>query len=201
MNGRGGGCRCPQTVCRVAALAAVFLSLAGGASAQNLNSSNVFAGYSFLGANLFSGQHADLNGWNISAEKKYLPFFGVVGDVGGLYSSKDLPGSSTCSASSTTCLVHSSVSEYTFDLGIRGSYAAKTVRPFAEALFGEVHTTEQGPGLSNTNNGFDAILGAGLDCRVSRLLGCRVDVDYLVTGNFAVRHNSIRASTGLVFHF
>ncbi|MFY9740378.1 MAG: outer membrane beta-barrel protein [Candidatus Sulfotelmatobacter sp.] len=182
----------------------LFTALLGTAAAscgQDLNSSNVFAGYSFLGANLFSGQHADLNGWNISAEKKYLPFFGVVGDVSGLYGSKDLPA--TCAGGSGKCLADSSIGEYTFDLGIRGSYGTKTVRPFAEALFGEVHTTENSAatGFSKTNNGFDSMLGAGIDCRVTRRLGCRVDVDYIVTGTFVVRHNSIRASTGLVFYF
>jgi hypothetical protein len=204
LNSFDPGRRCPQALNRTFLLVCFFSCLAGVASAQsavqNPNPSNLFVGYSFSGANLFTGQHADLNGWDISAEKKYLPFFGVVGDVTGLYGSKDLPGSSTCSASAA-CLVHSSISEYTFDLGIRGSYAAKTVRPFAEALFGEVHTTEYGAGLSNTNNGFNATLGAGLDCRITRLLGCRTEVDYIVTGNFTVRHNSIRASTGVVFRF
>lgn len=179
-----------------------FLSLGGAAYPQNVqkpNPSNIFFGYSFLGDNLFSGQHANLNGWDLSAEKKYLPFFGLVGDVSALYGSKDLPA--TCAGSSTGCLVPVGIRQYTFDLGIRGSYATKTVRPFAEALFGEVHTTENGAGISNTNNGFDSMLGGGLDCRISRLLGCRVDIDYIVTGNFQVRHNSIRASTGLVFKF
>ena len=189
-----------STLSRISLFAALLGTAAAGCG-QDLNSSNIFAGYSFLGANLFSGQHADLNGWNISAEKKYLPFFGVVADVSGLYGSKDLPAA--CAGGSGTCVANSSIREYTFDLGIRGSYGTKTVRPFAEALFGEVHTTENSvaAGLSNTNNGFDSMLGAGMDCRVSRRLGCRVDVDYIVTGNFAVRHNSIRASTGLVFHF
>ena len=201
----GAGQRCQQILYRIAVLAFFFSCLSGLAPAQNAvqnpNPSNIFVGYSFLGANLFTGQHADLNGWDISGEKKYLPFFGVIGDASGVYGSKDLLGSSTCAAGSTACLVHSSVSVYTFDLGIRGSYAAKTVRPFAEALFGEIHTTEDGTGLSNTNNGFDAMLGAGLDCRVTRQLGCRLDVDYIVNGNFNVRHNSVRASTGLVFRF
>jgi hypothetical protein len=203
MNVPGTGQRCPRTLERNAVFAAFFLCLASTAYSQNAvqssNPSNLFFGYSFLGANLFSGQHANLNGWDLSAEKKYLPFFGVVGDVSGLYGSRDLPAA--CASSSTGCLVPTSIREYTFDFGIRGSFATKPVRPFAEALFGEVHTTENGTGTSNTNNGFDAMLGAGLDCRINRLLGCRVDVDYIVTGNFTVRHNSIRASTGLVFKF
>jgi Outer membrane protein beta-barrel domain len=194
-----GGRERPRIQGAVAVATGLLLCLAGAASAQDIDQSNVFVGYSFLADNLFSGQHANLNGWNISAEKKYLPFFGLIGDVGGLYGSKDLPGSSTCG--SAACLVHSDISQYTFDVGIRGSYGTATVRPFAEALFGEAHTTEYGPGLSNTNNGFDSMLGAGMDCRLTRRLGCRIDVDYIVTGSFVVRHNSIRASTGLVFRF
>lgn len=155
-----------------------------------------------MAANLFSGQHANLNGWDVSAEKKYLPFFGVVADVGGLYGSKGLPASAACAASSqATCQVNSSVSEYSFQAGIRGSYAAPKIRPFAELLFGAVHTIESGPGLSNSNNGFSASLGAGLDCRLTRLLGCRVVADYVVTGSFNARQNSVRASTGLVLRF
>lgn len=205
MNVFGAGQRCPRTLNGIVTLAVFFSCLANVASAQepvrNSNPSNIFIGYSFFGDNLFSGQHANLNGWDISAEKKYLPFFGVVGDVSGSYGSKDLPA--TCAGASGTCLANASVSEYTFDLGIRGSYGAKTVRPFGEALFGEAHTTENssGTGLSNTNNGFDAMLGAGLDCRVTQWLGCRVDVDYILTGNFNVRYNSVRASTGVVFRF
>jgi hypothetical protein len=200
MYGNGRSHFCPRIPCWVAVFVTV-LAVAGTATAQGLNSSNVFAGYSFFGANLFSGEHANLNGWAVSAEKKYLPFFGIVGDVGGLYGSKNLSGSSICAAGLTGCLVNSSVSEYIFDVGIRGSYATRTLRPFGEALFGEAHTTESGTGLSRSNNGFDAMLGLGMDCRVTRLLGCRVDVDYIVTGSFLARHNSIRASTGLVLRF
>jgi hypothetical protein len=203
MNVPGTGHGCLRILKSIAWSAAFFLCLASAAHSQNAvqnpNPSNIYFGYSFLGDNLFSGQHVNLNGWDLSAEKKYLPFFGVVGDVSALYGSRDFPAA--CASSSGGCVAPANVRQYTFDFGIRGSYAAKPVRPFAEALFGEVHTTENGRALSSTNNGFDAMLGAGLDCRISRLLSCRVDVDYIVTGSFIVRHNSIRASTGLVFKF
>ncbi len=194
-----------QALNRVGLLAAMLFWLAGAGWAQtastsnSLASSNVFAGYSFIADNLFSGQHADMSGWHISAEKKYLPYFGLVGDISGLYGSVN----SMCAASYPgQCLAHASVSEYTFQTGIRGSFAASTVRPFAEALFGAARTGESGSGLSNSNLGFAATLGAGIDCRLTRMLGCRLVVDYIVTGNFAnARQNSIRASTGLVFRF
>ncbi len=188
----------PRISGAVATIACLFLALTAVASAQDINQSNVFVGYSFLADNLFSGSHANLNGWNISAEKKYLPFFGFVGDVSGVYGSQALPGNA---CGSVGCLVPSSVSQYTFDAGIRGSYATHTIRPFAEAMFGEAHTTESSAGSSSTNNGFNALLGVGIDCRLTRRLGCRGTLDYIVTGSFAVRHNSIRASTGLVFRF
>jgi hypothetical protein len=199
MEARGEGRDRPRFLGAAAMTASLLMFLAAAAPAQNINQSNVFVGYSFFADNLFSGQHASLNGWDLSAEKKYLPFFGLVGDVSGTYGSKALPGSTACG--SAGCLVQSSISQYTFDVGIRGSYATSTIRPFAEAMFGELHTTEYGSGLSNTNNGFDAMLGAGLDCRLTRLFGCRVDIDYIVSGNFEVRHNSIRATTGIVFRF
>jgi hypothetical protein len=194
-----------QALNRMGLLATILFWLAGAAPAQtassnnSLASSNLFAGYSFFADNLFSGQHADMSGWHISAEKKYLPYFGLVGDISGLYGSV----SSTCASSyQGQCLAHASVSEYTFQAGIRGSFGAATVRPFAEALFGAARTGENGSGLSNSNLGFAATLGAGIDCRLTWKLGCRLVVDYIVTGNFAnARQNSIRASTGLVVRF
>jgi hypothetical protein len=190
---------------RAVLLATILLSLSSAAPAQaassnsSLASSNIFAGYSFLADNLFSGQHADLSGWHISAEKKYLPYFGLVGDISGLYGSTN----STCASSyQGQCLAHATVNEYTFQTGIRGSFAASNIRPFGEALFGAARTSENGSGLSDSNLGFTATLGAGLDCRLTRILGCRLVVDYIVTGNFAnARQNSIRASTGLVVRF
>ncbi len=200
MQESGGGRQQPRILSAIAVTVGFLLVLLGAAMAQDINQSNVFVGYSFMADNLFSGQHANLSGWDLSAEKKYLPFFGLVGDVSGVYGSKNLPGG-TSVCGSAGCLVSSSINQYTFDVGIRGSYATHAVRPFAEAMFGEAHTTENGRGLSNTNNGFDALLGAGIDCRLTRVLGCRATVDYIVTGNFNVRHNSIRTSTGLVFRF
>jgi hypothetical protein len=206
------GRRCIRGAGKATLVVSALIWLVGVGSAQNvasdnlasdsLSSSNVFVGYSFIGANLFSGEHANLNGWSASAEKKYLPYFGVIADISGLYGSKALPAKGSCEGGAQgSCLISSSVSEYTFQGGIRGSYAAAKVRPFAELLFGAVHTNESGSGLSNSNNGFSSMLGGGLDCRLTRLLGCRLVVDYIVTGSFNARQNSVRASTGLVVRF
>jgi hypothetical protein len=172
----------------------------GPASAQSLFSNNVFAGYSFVSSTLYTGQHANLNGWTVSAEKKYLPFFGVVADFSGHYGSKDLPVIN-CAATSTGCLVQSSVSQYYFQAGVRGSYATAKLRPYAELLFGAVHTAESGPGVSNSNNTVASTLAAGLDARLNRLLGWRLEAGVVKSGAFTSQQNSVRASTGLVLRF
>ena len=183
----------------VLALVAFVAGLARSAPAQKVSSNNVFVGYSFAGANLFSGQHANLNGWNFSAEKKYLPFFGIVADVSGHYGSKELRDS-TC-ASTSGCVTSNMVSEHYFQFGIRGSYTSKWVRPFIELLFGAVHAAESGNGMSNSNTSFEETLGVGVDYRIARRFGWRIDADWAGTPHSITRQNSVRASTGLVICF
>lgn len=183
-------------------LALVFFARSQLSSAQSLSSSNIFAGYSFVGANLYTGQHANLNGWNITAEKKFLPFFGVLADFSGHYGSTDIASSGSCLAGSTAgCPVTSSVSEYYFQGGIRGSYATKWVRPYADLLLGAVRITESGQGIAVSKNGFEATLGAGIDLRIAKRFAWRIDGGYVRTGSFLAQQNSLRASTGPVFLF
>lgn len=186
---------------RMASRAAVIVWLAGGAMAQSLSSSNLFAGYSFLGANLISGQHANLNGWAISAEKKFLPYVGVVADFSGDYGSKNLPVSAPCPSSQAQCVLNSSVSEHFFQGGLRGSFVVSRVRPFVEVLFGAAHSRESGPGLANSRNLFAETFGAGFDYRVTPRLGWRLDVGVVESGFETTREESFRGSTGLVVRF
>jgi hypothetical protein len=192
--------RFTQTVGRAATIA-VCLWCAGAASAQSLSSNNIFAGYSFIGANLFSGEHANLNGWSASAEKKFLPFFGVVADFSGHYGSKGLPAGNCASHSPAECLVSTSVSEHYFQFGVRGSYATARVRPYAELLFGAVRTSESGVGSSDSKTSFAETLAAGIDTRVTRLLGWRLEAGLVKNGTFTSQQNNLRASTGLVLRF
>ncbi|MGB8113603.1 MAG: hypothetical protein WCF22_07500 [Candidatus Sulfotelmatobacter sp.] len=173
---------------------------AGHAPAQNLSSSNVFAGYSFIGANLYSGQHANLSGWNISAEKKYLPFFGLIADFSGHYGSTDVPAHPPC-PSQGKCPVSAGVSEYYFQGGIRGSYAFRRARPFIELLFGAIRVSENNLGVSSSKNWFEETLDAGLDVRMTRRFAWRLDAGLVRSGSFTSQQNSLRASTGPVFLF
>lgn len=185
----------------IASITGAVLWLVSGAAAQSLSASNVFAGYSFVGANLISGQHANLNGWAISAEKKFLPYVGVVADFSGDYGSKNLPTSAPCPNSQAQCLVNSSVSEHFFQGGLRGSFVVSRVRPFVEVLFGAVHSSENGPGVSNSRNLFTETFDAGFDCRVTHRLGWRLNVGVIESGFEATKEESFRGSTGLVVRF
>jgi hypothetical protein len=194
-----------RTLDRVA-WATVLFCLTSGAFAQtsssnSLTASNAFVGYSFLGANLYTGQHANLSGWNVSAEKKYLPFFGVVADFSGHYGSKDLLPNGCAGSAQAQCLIPSSVSEHYFQAGVRGSYATARLRPFAEFLIGAVHTTESGTGLSNSKTVLEETLAFGIDYRLTHRLGWRLDGGWVETGSFTTRQNSVRGSTGLVVRF
>jgi len=189
---------------------AVFslLLLAGSAPAQDATRGNMFLGYSYTNLYLTSNGRTNLNGWNASVEGKILSFVGVVADFSGHYGHErssneacpvamgNLPDG--CVAGNTN-----DASEYVFLFGVRGSVPVGRFRPFAEALFGATHLNVNGssaePATSTTS--FAQALGAGIDCRLTRLLGWRVMADDLHTGSFAHSHNNLRLSTGVTVRF
>lgn len=181
--------------------ALLFCLLECAAAAQAPNPSNVFAGYSFDGANLFSGQHANLNGWNFSAESKLRRFIGVVGDVSGHYGSATVFSPDCGNVSNPACFPNNRVSQYYFQFGFRGSYEVGRIRPYGEALVGGAYTIENAWGISNTRISFAETLAAGLDYRITRRFAWRLEAGWLVSGSTASRQNNVRASTGLVVRF
>jgi len=49
--------------------------------------------------------------------------------------------------------------------------------PFAQALFGIAHTGASGTGFSNSDTFFATVLGGGVDFRLARTIGWRVQAD------------------------
>ncbi len=178
----------------------LFSLLAGAASAQNLSAGNVFAGYSFARATLAFGQNANLNGWNISAEKKYLPFLGIVVDASGHYGPANI-SAVACNGASSTCYVSGNVQESTFQLGVRGSYSTGRIRPFAEFLLGAALVNQSAQGFSNSSTGLIATLETGIDVQLTRHFAWRTDAGLIQTGSFPNGQNSLRASSGLAYFF
>jgi hypothetical protein len=182
-------------------MAALLLWLRCTAAAQSTNSSNVFGGYSFEGANLFSGQHANLSGWNVSLEGKHRRFVGVVGDVSGHYGSANVFNPACGHISQPGCFPNNRVSQFYFQGGVRGSFEIGKIRPYAEALVGGDYTIETALGVSTTRISFAGTLAAGLDYRITRRFGWRLEVGWVGSGSTASRQNCVRASTGLVVGF
>jgi hypothetical protein len=166
---------------------------------------NVFAGYSYTNSDVVTGYHSGLSGWNLAVEKKYLRFFGLVGDISGQYGSPRVPANSTCSGvgnSPGACVIASSgVHQYTYVTGIRGGHSVWRLQPFAQALAGAVHTSQNAAGSASSNTGFTMVLGAGIDLRLVPRVGWRMQADYVTTGNFIASQHNVRLSIGPAIRF
>lgn len=195
-------CREPSGLLRKSALEIIFSCLlATMAGAQSLNSNNVFAGYSFTEANVFSGQHPKLNGWNVSLEKRYFPSFGIVLDLSGHYGSTGILKPDCTTTLPSGCLVNSSVNEYLFQFGVRAGYAGRRFRPFGEILFGAAVIDQNGQAVADRRSVLAETFGGGIDVRIRRRLAWRLDAGMVQTGPFVAQSRSLRASSGLVVHF
>ena len=54
--------------------------------------------------------------------------------------------------------------------------------------------------LSSTSS-FATAVGGGFDYKVLRLIGWRLQADYVYTNLFSAKQNNVRVSTGIVFRF
>jgi opacity protein-like surface antigen len=161
------------------ALVLFMTILAGGAAAQVPTKGNVFFGYSYNHAEIVSHDGTNLNGWNAQLEGKFLPWIGIVGDLGGTYGSH--------------------VSEHNYLFGPRVSVSVGKVRPFAELLIGAGHISV-GNG-SDSDTSFANAVGGGLDYRIAGPVAVRGQLDWIHTRFFGNGQNDVRFSTGVVVHF
>ena len=165
---------------------------------------NLFAGYSYTNSDVVTGDHTHLSGWNVAVEKKYLPFFGVIGDLSGQYGSANLPANSTCRSAGNPggCIITSTgVSQYTYLTGIRGGHSVWKLHPFAQALFGAIHTRQSVSGTSSSNTGFTCDFGVGTDLRLAPRVNWRMQADYLTSGSFVGSQHNVRLSIGPAIRF
>jgi len=166
-------------------------------------SGNVFVGYSYMSAPLVSSSRTNLNGWNGSVEGKVLPFIGLVADFSGHYGSVPLAVNPTCTAviGGTCSTLSASTNIYSFLFGPRVSVSVGKVRPFAHALIGAAHMSENSSLLSGSDTSFAYALGGGLDYHLIPLISWRVQGDFLQTRFFSNTQNNVRISTGIAVHF
>jgi len=155
------------------------LTFATFASGQ-LSGGNIFAGYSYartdagLISNQQSRQGLSFNGWEGSVEGKVLPWVGIVADVGGLYGpwsqaiAVTCPIGVTCTASAIHARVH------TVLFGPRVSFTVGKFTPFAHALVGVGHVSNESSGFSVSDTSFATAFGGGLDYKLIKGLAWRI---------------------------
>lgn len=181
------------------------------ASAQVPTSGNIFAGYSYSGGDVdmrspgqFPASHsASLNGWEGSLEGKLLPWVGIVADLSGQYGSHALllcpamgiTGGIPCTSANINAR------RYTAMFGPRLSVSVGKFTPFAEALVGAAHVTDNGGGHSTSDTSLATAIGGGLDYKIIRGIAWRLQGDELHTRFFGSSQDHLRLSTGLVLRF
>jgi hypothetical protein len=141
-------------------------------------------GYSYF--HLGGGADLNQNGISGSLDYKPIPFFGIVGDIGGYHAS---PGGV-------------SVNTYTFLFGPRIiMHNPSNVTPFVQFLAGAGHITVGDGGGSNTN--FAYSVGGGVDFAVLPHLAVRPELDYIGLHNYSAggTANCTRVSISAVIHF
>jgi len=139
----------------------------------------------------------NLNGWELSAIYRFLPFLGLVADFSGHYGA---------SISSSTSKAH----QYTYLFGPELSLPSRA-SPFAHVLFGFTNQsilsgtlTDQlyNSTIAASNSAFATAIGAGVDLKVVPHIWIRpIQIDYLLTRLSGSTQNQVRVSAGVVFHF
>jgi len=184
---------------RVVVSLLAFASLLGvAAQAQERQTVDIFAGYSYVRANPATAgfNSFSLNGGSASVAYNVNGWLSGVADFGG-YHNTNILGSG----------VDGTLSTYLF--GPRVSYHRfSRVTPFGEVLFGVAHTGASVLNTTNSQNAFAMTVGGGLDYRVSSHFSIRAaKVDYLLTRFNELNttntqsQNNLRVSTGIVFRF
>lgn len=177
----------------------------------------LFMGYSFLRAvpTLAAGNRLDwLNGGSTSVAFNLNRYLGLIGDFGGFNETRLLFVSGNPPIVTGRYQAVDSGSVFTFLAGPRLSFRShERFTPFVQALFGEIHATQEmrcpscTPSLP-TENAFALTAGGGLDIKIHHHLAIRViQAEYMMTRfeNFSAgeteAQNDMRLSSGLVFRF
>jgi len=197
-------------------MAAVFVICVLGAGAEaQLAGGNIFFGYSYdhatvatpallpdAGGVVASGS-TGLNGWNASAEMKFLPLIGLVADASGHYGSQNVTDACGFVFGCVPIPDQMTAHMYNILVGPQLSFTLGRVRPFAHALFGAGHLSENTKArpFSASDTGFAYALGGGIDYKLAGPLRWRVQGDFLQNQFFGSSQNNFRFSTGPVLHF
>jgi hypothetical protein len=144
------------------------------AVAQAQDKAEVFGGFQFTRPD----GGPNLNGWDGALTGNVNKNFGITADFSGTYGS--------------------GLSFYTFTFGPQLTANLPLVKPFVHALIGGARISGGGGGT----NGFDTMLGGGLDVGHGHFAFRVIQADWMLTrfSGYTDKRN-FRASTGLVLRF
>lgn len=165
-------------------------------------SGNVFFGYSYSGGQVFNpgpiGLH--MNGWEGSAEGKFLPWLEGVADLDWHYGGANV----TCSASGPTCpslRFRMNGSRHSLLFGPRASTSLGKYTFFAQFLLGLTFQTVAAGTTSTSDRSFSDGVGGGVDYKLLENVAWRSQADWIQTRLFGGTQSDVRISTGIVFRF
>jgi len=132
---------------------------------------NLFGGYSFTSIDTNGlGSRQSANGWEASVATRLIGPWAVEADGGGYYKTIDAGGTPL------------KLTDYSLMAGPRYNFPKGA---FAHALVGLDQLQGSTPGFgSESQNGFAAALGGGVQIHVTRMVSFRTSADYVLT-----RHN------------
>ncbi len=174
-------------------LAVVLFSLVPAAEARGVKS-DVYFGYSRVGANLYNVYTPGMNGWQAAAHFKPFPFVGIEGDVSRF-------SANAGAGSQNVTLVM---------FGPRVTVRAKGFSVFAHGLGGVAHEWNNLVSFfpATSYNAASYALGGGADVPMHLGFKLRMTGDYLGNSNapttgyspgYAPSH--FRAGVGIAYHF
>lgn len=193
---------------KIAVLACVVV-IGTVAQGQIPTAGNIFFGYSYSGGDAFvhssgllpASHSTGLNGWEGSLEGKFLPWIGLVADFSEHFGSHNVfvcplpPPLGDCVGANLNA------KRFTVLFGPRVSVSVGKFTPFAHALIGAAHISDNGGGISNSDTSLATAIGGGLDYKLIKGLAWRVQADELHTRFFGGGQDHLRFSTGIVFRF
>jgi len=167
-------------------LLAIVLFLGVKAMAQNPPKVEIFGGYSHVVADL-SNTSFNLDGGEVAVTENLNKWFGGTLDVGAQW------GTQNGFNVNTQQIMYGPV------FACRKS---SSIPPFGHVLLGAIRGSQEFAGISQSAFRFAAVLGGGVDVKLSERASIRViQADYLISRFMGTNQNNIRLSAGIVLTF
>jgi hypothetical protein len=200
--------------------AVLVLLLTVSAVAQEAPKGEIYGGYTYVRENLADElsvvglDKVNANGWTAGGAGFFNDWFGIKGEITGVYARPEVDLGSIVvpfetSAIVTPTLVKLKLDTYTYTFGPTIAYRKSKVQPFAHALFGLAHVKlgaeAAGVGAdAGTDNAFAMQFGGGADFVLGKSFAVRGGLDWVHTSfdlGVSSSQNHMKVLAGVVYRF